>query len=337
MVRQPFAIFVKMEPVTNSTGSTITNATVADPFADVIYNIKTFFMPALTIGIPANILVIIVFSSKEFSMGISSVLFRILAVLDTYIVIVNVWFYAIPELLGFSIVKFSSVSCKSLISTMLWARCMSGWTLVFIAVERAVGMTWPHRVQIMLTKKVIYTLLVVSGLLSAAFFSPLIVSTELDTFATGQTFCRNNAHLHTYSIHIFPYLEPLLNTILPFALLLVCNSLIILAVRRSRMLQETSCENPQSNTLSHIAPMLLTASFVFMILRIPQAVYLVLENLYRSMPQSMAYRFVGFLSFFIVVLDTVNHSINMFLYSISGARFRGVIVSYFLCDKCRKT
>ena len=312
------------------------NVSFAPPL-DIFHGVKSFienyFLPFWIIGVPANILVLIAFSTKGLSQGTSSLLFRILAIFDLYVVFVNVCLFAIPDSLGVMVTKYSSATCKIFVTSMLWARCMSGWALASVTVERAIGLTWPHKVKVLLTRRRIGIVLVIIGILSLAFYSPFFVAIELTILPHGLKICNLHSQLPGYGVKTFPYIDPLLNTMIPFVLILTGNGVIIRALKVSFKMRKESTNYSSKTKSDHIAYMLLTASFTFIILRIPLILQMVMDLAYRSRPLSIGHQVASLLFHITIAADTINHSINMLLYCASGQKFRCVVLGLLTCGK----
>ena len=154
----------------------------------------TFQMIIIAVGIPGNILTIIVMRKKKFRAQNLSILFIALSLSDTF------WLLFLPlkdiyEILtGTNIQNLTVISCK-LVTTIIWIfSMMSNWILVAITLERALCILIPHRYKVLCnrTREKILLLLIIAivfayaahGLVTLGLrkFGPRVVCTGLEEY-----------------------------------------------------------------------------------------------------------------------------------------------------------
>ena len=297
-----------------------------DPYLDAIAAINKYFEPIMVLGIPANLLVILVFSSKDMSGGTTSLLFRILAFFDMLVVIINIALHNIPRLAtGRSLIAHSRSTCKVIEFIFFSARSMSSWTLVMIGMERAIGMTWPHKARDICSRSRFSKGVIIMITIIAIIFCPLLVSTERGPIPTGEYICDIYARLPLYRV-IFIYMEVTVATLAPLSIMLICNVIVIRALQKRTNVRRALTASGANSTGSHIAPMMLSASFAFMLLRLPEPIYIFMDRAYFSNRELYDFSVITLMAYLTVACDSVNHSINILLYCLSGPRFRQGLV-----------
>ena len=322
--------------VSDNTSGPITSH---DPYLDAITIINKYFEPIMVLGIPANILVILVFSLNDMSGSTTSLLFRILAFFDMLVVIINIALHNIPRLAtGRSLIAFSNTTCKVFEFIFFSARSMSSWTLVMIGMERAIGMTWPHKARDICSRSRFSKGVILMVTIITILFCPLLVSTELGLrIQTGEYICDIYAKLPVYGLVLFIYMEVTIATLAPLSIMLICNVIVIRALQKRTNVRRALTASGANSTGSHIAPMMLSASFAFMLLRLPEPIYIFMDKTYLSNWELYGFRVITFMAYLSVACDSLNHSINIFLYCLSGPRFRQRLVRMVLgvCCGCR--
>ena len=302
-----------------------------------IYGIEQYLMPWLFVfGVAGNILAFITFSTKEMSPGSTAFMFRVLAVVDGAVVAVYNGLHILPQLANYSIIAYNDATCKLFAFSYFSLRSLSSWMLVLIGVERALGVSLPHRARILCTLKRFRIAVAAVGVSIVVLYCPLIRSTMqftlVDEGSTGA--CLLQAEIPNYSVVVFPYMEILVSSVLPFAAILSCNTIIILALLRSLRMRQTSSGSGETSSSNGAVAMLLTVSFVFILLRIPYCVYFFLELHYRPWPQGEIYQITMLLGTVASACDGMNHSLNIFLYCVCGNKFRSALFSILHLDRC---
>ena len=292
-----------------------------------------YVAPFLILGVPVNVLVYILFSVGDLSKGTTSMLFRILAVVDAVVVCLIIGLHYIPLLFGNSITPSTDVTCKMLPYLYAVCRSMSAWTLIIIGVERVIGLSWPHRAYVICTRKYFGTILLCTGAIVSALYGPLIVSVKMDF--------DDNVGVHVCHLHNLPglssyfilYMDILLGSLLPMTAITINNVLIFRAIRHSKKVRRQSYVVNQGPQQDHVVPMLVTASTVFFFLRLPMVVSWIMEI---NIGNHQCLRFVAMnLNVLGNICDGINHSINMFLYCLCGQNVRRQLRVILMCGCCK--
>ena len=85
--------------------------------------LEIYVTPAVfVLGIVGNILALAVFSQKEFRNSLSSWLFRLLALVDSFALIMHDGMHVVPHLLGTSFLTYNTATCKVGLIADSWKR-----------------------------------------------------------------------------------------------------------------------------------------------------------------------------------------------------------------------
>ena len=137
-----------------------------------------------------------------------------------------------------------------------------------------------------------------------------------------------------FFVHIFPVLHTTFVSIIPFSLLIVCNTLIIIKLIRTKTVRQRSLHvQSQDSQTTGITVTLLVVSFAFIILCLPNALFLNIIRYLQPVPGT--HFFAKCFLFFNVagVMLVLNHTVNFLLYCITGAKFRNELLLMLKCSK----
>ena len=310
--------------------------TVEDSLAQKIAAwIRVYFSPFLLFAaVLGNLTSFAVFSTPPYRHSLTAMLYRILAVADTLAVVVQDGFNVFANLVsGKSLMTYNNASCKLLVPLHIWSRAFAAWVLVTIGLERFIGILFPHRAQVINTKKRFawITVAVATGL--AAFYTPLFITIER---ALLFNYCKLTADLNRLKGYftIFDEMSLLLTCLLPFVFIITFN-IAIVSVLVKRRTALTSSRDNDSQTNSAVA-MLISVSVAFVILTLPFGVYLILQKYYIRIGDMESYRKTIILYGFASICDSTNHSINVVLYCLTGRKFRQCLRK-MVCCACLRT
>jgi len=147
---------------------------------------------------------------------------------------------------------------------------------------------------------------------------------------------RTDPNLLNFMIHVRPWLDLTVRTVIPFSCLLICNVCIIFKLfqqklKRKAMSSSTaSTENNQGDSnMRSLAVMLVTVSFVYLVCHIPlQTMYLIYKvDPWGSGIPDKATLTEAMLWALCLNFYCVNYSINFIFYCICGKQFRADLIS----------
>ena len=222
----------------------------------------------------------------------------------------------------------------------------SAWILVSMTVHRAVGIVWPHRTRRFLTRSNAKKVVVSIVSFSAAFHAHVLYGHSL-VVADGdqKATCYYSFASQRYSqffYGVWMWVDMVVGTLLPFACLLVTNTVLVRRVGRSlREARVTLAEGRRSadhfasrdKKLSSMTVTLIVTSVVFLLLVAPVAVFFILESalaLHTVEDVSLGAE-IELASTVCMVLWLTNQSVNFYLYCLTGARYRAQCLGLFGC------
>ena len=284
------------------------------------------------VGTMANILVITVIGLSSLRKSVFNVLLVVLALMD------NLYLWSVvmvkTGVFGYVIFEPSLLLCRITLFLIYTNGTMSSWLIVLISSERFIAVFYPLKVHIICsmkrTKVAISLLLVLASLSSVPTFFTCSLSIK-----DGRPNCRI-AGPDALRDLVCRYVYCLVYSIIPFCIITVLNTLIAKKIIIQRMFRQN--HNGQSGRqlvstrdMSLIA-MTFVVSAVFIASSLPATVLVILNYSCRYLYNRDC--IANSLSWGLVYIsDDVNHSVNFFLYCMSGSFFRNSVSEIFSCKK----
>ncbi len=287
-------------------------------------------------GVVGNVLVLVVTGTRHMQGTTTCVYLRFMAIADICVLIAGM----IPEWLEYAkIIVFKYIhpaTCKLEKFSFYTSADTSIWILVIFTVDRCIAVCFP------LSKKAY-------SLPSKARFYALgalilAIAKNLHVFWTrgaeyvvvgNDTILKSNCGRPTpdikyFEFHVRPWIVFSLVTLIPFVVILVCNVFIIRALLgMKRLRRKQTITSHKDKTLPQMAALCLSASFCFLICVAPSIIMLIGKPYWRD---SYWYGITKAINNQLVY---VNHSVNFFLYCMTGRRFRHQLVRVCPCC-CRE-
>ncbi len=274
----------------------------------------------LIIGLIGNSLSFATFSRKNIKSQ-ASLYLKVLAIGDSLTLICYILPEAIDNVVDYDIKAASVVLCK-VFHTGKWVCAeFSAWILCIIAIQRCILITFPYKAKVLITmiriKWSVFLLAVVALLLNI----PIMIFMDVTTNHR----CRLLLSSNTRKILSWVFIT--LYSFVPFAILIVCNVIIIYQVDNANQTRQNMNARHSGITQSessNITAILLTISFAYLILGSPNAILFGYWNLNQYIIKNNRQTFIllKLLNEVFQMLMYVNHSLNLLFYCISGTRFR---------------
>ncbi|KAK7497850.1 hypothetical protein BaRGS_00010984 [Batillaria attramentaria] len=240
---------------------------------------------------------------------------------------------------GTDLRNYHSIPCKLLIWIMMASWTNSAWLLVTVTLQRALAVTWPHRVHTVFTSRrsSIATCLVSLasyGLHSHAVYGMDVSEEDHDGRCTAKD---NYAHFVFFT---WVWVDVFLSSIVPSVILLFCNMVLVFSLRRSaRDASDLTSGNSASDVRLKVASSqtatVFLLSLAFLIFTLPLYVYMIwshfamdvlMEDVGVSARAELVYAVTSMMWF-------TNSTINFLLYCVSGTKFRREFLAWLSCGQ----
>ncbi len=278
------------------------------------------------LGTSGNIMSLIVFSTKSMSGSVSSIFFRILAIVDTIFLFSTLPRYWIIVIFRYDIRNYHDVICKIHPFLVYWSGHLTGWILSAVAIERAVGVSMPHIYKSMVTRKrakvlLATIILALGGLDSYLLFSRRIIA----------GYCSTDPDMIEFDHNVWFYLDITAYCFCPFTMICLSNVCIIFFVVRSSIWRKKSLTtNQASASTSSLSTILITVSVVYLACSLPVEIYIPVNNAWRVPGMTWkTYSLLSLYNAFATLLAPVNSAANFYLYCLSGTTFRKALKGLF--------
>lgn len=327
------------QPVNKSENSSVTQSVdlLSNPTYNLALGLIMWTLPVIiTVGTIGNIFSFMVMIQREMRQTSTFFYLAVLAVADTIVLFMSAFKTWIRLCSGFEMLHFSDATCKLFTFLTYFSLHMSAWLIVAVTVERFIVVWFPLKATSICSAKraKLTTLGLGIGffLLNAHLFWTADLITDPKS---GQKTCamlQNNQFLYK---EVIPWVHLTLYSFIPFVSLLVFNILIVVSLIKHRQIitsQMTRADKRTRYNHRRLAITLLCISFVWIITTTPSALYTVLP-LKRDTVKEIAHFFL--IKVICYIFMYINHSINFFLYCITGQAFRREFMK-LVCRACRK-
>ena len=317
--------------------TSLNTSIVADsyPETDAIRILWMVFSPVLlVVGTLGNALSVVIYGRKGMRKLSSSYLLACLAIVDTVVLYAGPLRWWIQNWSGRDIASATVGFCKLSIFTEYMGADTAAWILVSLTSQRFIGVWFPVKAQILCTTRKSAVLLI--GILVACFvknshfvFSHWSLGSDSVAYGNLSGYFGCTALDSDYShflLVIWPNLDMALSAFVPFAILLGCNTLIILKMGRRHKhrlnSQQVKDSGQSTKKIRGMNIMLLVTSFAFLLLQMPLFIYLIGEAYWKAGKSAAIVAKVELGRAIVDILYYSTYAINFLLYCISGPSFR---------------
>jgi len=195
---------------------------------------------------------------------------------------------------------------------------------VAITWERVLATNFPHKIQVWTSRKKTYIYIATILIFFAAINFHWFFSVKLFVYEDGSRGCDAVSEAwEYYSYFIFSYIDLAKYVMLPFLAIAIGNILIIRRIIYAKRMarQQLNVSNANSSQISSITFMLVGISVIFLVLNLPVAVVLILEETAIEF-NDYQYAWLSFVSSIAHLMMYTNNAVNFYLYCLTGSRFR---------------
>lgn len=274
----------------------------------------------VVLGLIGNFLSIIIFSRKALRSRSCSMYFLGLSVSDICVLMG----YTFENLLfhGFGIQFLSNAfMCKSIIFLIYASTDISNYFLALAAIDRCILISYRtahYRFCRQSTAQcLIITIVVVFSLINGHF----LYGFRLDE--NGSCLPISQDYIQFYVHHYDSYIDIIKTVLIPFLIIFICNTFIILHLsRKKQFLSRTASRRRRQEKDRQLTGFLLLTSILFVVLSLPSEINDVLRtNFTRQFQMTHACQLWTSTTIFIL-LHQINHASHFYVYTLTGPIFR---------------
>ena len=248
-----------------------------------------------------------------------------LAISDNLYLLTGVALVPFMTFLGLNDLYITTVhisGCVLYLFVSYFSAQMSSWMVTAVTMERVGVVAVPHKSKTIFTTRKSYIVIAVIIVLLFILNGHILFAYELVVFDSGSKACLPKPKFEYFSSNVWPWLDAMMYTFLPFGIILICNiiiiSLVLKSLRERQAMTSVNKESKQDSETNRMTQMLLVISFFFILTTTPISMYLLFSDPNdpdRFSENSIAFIIVNFTA-------SLNHSCNFIMYSLSGPTFR---------------
>ncbi|KAL8604340.1 hypothetical protein ACOMHN_028103 [Nucella lapillus] len=291
----------------------------------------------LLLGNFGNVMTIIIMQRMKSEESVINLYFMAFAVVDLVsldIILFGEW---VGMAFGYFIENQHPILCK-IFNWMIVSTTISGWFLVGLTFHRAVSVVWPHRVNLLCTRRLAIVQIVGMTLFPSLAYSHYLYGYELNfSKETGDYSCElKSGRYLTFVNEIFTYIDMVLYSLLPFTCIICANGVLVWALRGTVRMARHNLAEKESVAAREKATFSVTRTVIVLCVR-----YVML-----TLPASVDYIFGSFFltaaevpspeeaktylsSLVMHMLMFSNNAVNFYLYCLTGKRFRVEFIRIF--------
>ena len=303
---------------------------------------KTFSPTFILIGLVGNALAVVVLSRRRMCGTTTSVYLRLLAVVDSIVLLISVLRSLIINYFNFDLRDLDDSTCK--VQSWLYynASGLSCWLLCAIAIDRLVAIKYPLWAKTHCSK---VSALVVGTVLTAIILllnshmlwilnvqEDFVHSNTTNATIVLQVTCTTSSQFAIFWFKVWPVCVLILYGITPIICLAVCNILLYRKLaKRHRNFPYSGRGNGRKSIRNgdvSITKMLIFVCVFFILVIIPFCFYIILSPyLFDRTPHNIARQ----LLFWTITASFLycNNTFNFFIYCLSGRLFRRELIAMF--------
>ncbi|KAK2179413.1 hypothetical protein NP493_492g02000 [Ridgeia piscesae] len=289
----------------------------------------------IILGTIGNSLSGVVMMRKDLRKTTTSLFLTVLAVVDTAILytgLLRQWLIIYKD---FDIRKVAAATCK-LHTFLLYAlNQYQAWLLVIVTIERLIAVFLPHQSKRLCTRpaaaaSVAVSALVIGGLNAHFFWTNQYIRLQYSgdrKYAYCMPIDPKYAH---FMRAIWPWIDFIAFSMLPFAILVSSNIAILLRMLYSHYLRRNSMHTHGNFVkMTSMTAILITVTFCFFVTTAPISIYLIITDTLREDSTSVSEGGLRMVWVVFNLLTYTNNTINFLLYCVSGSRFRRELINMF--------
>ena len=299
----------------------------------------------IILGTFGNVMTIVIMRRTATGDSVTNVFFTALAVSDLISLYGTAFLFWTRYAFDFNFAIFSSASCKLHAWISTGSGTVGAWILVLLTIHRAAAVVWPHRVNVLCTRRKTWLAVGVITVFLAALYSHYIYGFELKPRRSSGSACHYvSAEYFHFVDNVFTYIELLVFCVVPFSCLALSNSVLVwkltVSVREARQrLTPGNTEQfvTRNKAANSVTLTVIIVSMTFIILTLPNGLYLIVFFPLFDFKTSRGYAEALLYNTIIFLMLYCNMAVNFYLYCLTGKRFRQEFYNILRCGRREAT
>ncbi|ELU00477.1 hypothetical protein CAPTEDRAFT_91699 [Capitella teleta] len=297
----------------------------------------------IVVGTFGNIVSLVVLRGRAFKGTNPAFLLSALAVADLGVLHTGLLRIIVKNWTGYDFRLSSTVTCKIHYFLTYAFPHLSSWTVVLVTLERLVSLWRPFEVKVICShQRVLLFWILISAFIIALNVHLLVTYSIVvtyyhynDTDVAEMQECVYTKRAANFYVNIWPWVDSLVLSFIPIAIIIPSNLLIVSRVWISRRLRSSGLGAGPPAPVASVTGMLLVISTVFVLTTTPLVLYYAfytkfLDNTMESLVNTVLARCVCNILFY------ANSAVNFILYCLSGSQFRVALGATVGCSHRRR-
>ena len=234
---------------------------------------------------------------------------------------------------GYDVSISHPAACKILTWTLNSCASLSSWLVLTLTVQRAMSVVWPHRVNVICTRRRSFIAVVVLSAVFPLLYSHILVGMDVLVVLSGSNSVRSctfaSAWYREFWGRVWTRIDLFLYSVIPAVTLVLGNGILAFTLAAAvRKASHTLAGGAQSLTLgdrkrnvSSTTVTVMAVSMSFLSFSLPLMIYVnVIFTPDITDPETQAY--YRFLHGVLFLVGFSNFAVNFYLYCLTGSRFR---------------
>ena len=287
-------------------------------YFSIVDSFHNLYLVIFSFGTLANILSLIIFSSKKFHKSIFSTYFFQLTICDTLTLILTVdHFFEFKYKTSFNTI--SNLSCKFRSYYEYVLPAVSAWTQVFISLDRFLSITLPYKLKSRKTKFFQLTICLMIISFNLVLYFPLFFSQIQITYFDINTNKSESSCIIFNPDGLIDWLDLFISTLIPFVIMSVSNGTMLIKIFNSRK---------RLHLISHdvsikirdikFAITSITLNFLFFTFNFPITFFFLSDNFFQLKSDDL----IELIDIIVSLIFYLNFSVIFFISFLSNNFFR---------------
>ena len=226
----------------NTTGMAVNTSTPAASEAETLESMPLYKLSSLLwmiappiillLGVFGNVMTLVIMhrmTSSDKDSATFPLYFISIAIMD----LVYLFTMLLPEWVNltfqYRLLDQHRVVCKVFVWLLTYSGTAAGWYVVLLSLHRAVSVVWPHRVNLLCTRRVVLVLLLVVTVLLAGLYSHYLYGFDLldPSMGTARGCLMEDEAYIQFVVEVFVYVELVIYCLLPFVCLVLANGVLV--------------------------------------------------------------------------------------------------------------